>query len=158
MAPGSSAVAVAVAVLKRLQDAAQQAGGVLVAVGAHDPVEPAPTRYVRGLDPGADDVDVELRVLPVVAAEVVHQGRHRVVEQRQLYRHAYLPLVSTGLSDGLTVSSPAPGPRKTRAFAYGNREGSPPSARPFAILFLYPLSTFWTSFSIRWRTLSSLWR
>src|SRR5918994_1290845 len=63
-------------------------------VRTHDPVQPAPPGDVPSLDPHTDDVRLELRIIPVVAGEVGYQGRNRVAEQRQLYRHAYLRLRS----------------------------------------------------------------
>src|SRR5215210_6791431 len=61
---------------------AQQTAGQLLAPGVHYPIDRAPARYVRALDPRADHVGLERCFLPVEAGEVADQRGHRVVEQR----------------------------------------------------------------------------
>src|SRR5215216_502465 len=65
-----------------LQHLTQQPAGEFLAARVHYPVDPATSRYRCAPHPRADYVGLELRIVAIVAGEMVQQRAHRVVEQR----------------------------------------------------------------------------
>src|ERR687890_1144524 len=75
--------------LHGLQYLAQQSAGEFLAARIHYPIDPASSRYSCAPHPRADYIGLELRILAVVAGEMVQQRAHRAVEQGQVQSHTY---------------------------------------------------------------------